>query len=396
MNLPMRKMMGACLLALAGLVGGNARAGDAATVFADQGAMGEALFQELAAGSGNLVISPFSLGSALDMTLAGARGDTEKEMRRALSHQTLSREAVAAAYDDVFARIKELNQGITLTNANGLCLAESSGLLQKSYRDLLQKHFAAEIFAAPEAEAVNHWVNQKTNGKIVKLLEAFPANTVCVILNAVYFKGNWAVQFKPTATREGDFHVTMDKTTKVPMMHQTGKFTLVENDLGQAIVLPYVQKDLAMIVMLPAKDDSGKGLAEMISQAATLYRQGRTENVQVTLPKFKLEYSADKISGAYQKLGMKKAFSAAEADFGGMTGQSQPGLIWIHSIVHKAVIEVNEEGSEAAAATAVIMVTKSAMRTPEFRADRPFLFAIVDTKTNATLFLGRVRNPAAK
>ena len=392
----MKRVMASALLTIAGLMG-NAWAGDATTVFADQRTMGEALFQELATGSENLVISPFSLGSALDMTLAGARGDTEKEMLLALSHKTLPRDAVAAAYGDVFARIKELNQGITLNNANGLCLAECSGLLQKPYRNLLQKQFAAEIFAATDIGTLNGWVKKKTSGKIEKLLDSFPPNCVCVILNAVYFKGNWASQFKPSATCEDDFHVTKDKITRVPMMNQTGKFTLVENEKGQALVLPYAQKDLAMIVMLPAgNDDSGKGISAMIDQAVAAYRQGRKPEVLVTLPKFRMEYKADKIGTAYQKLGMKKAFSATEADFGGMTGKSQLGQIWIGSIIHKAIIEVNEEGSAAAAATGVVMVAKSAMRIPEFRADRPFLFAIVDTKTDATLFLGRVRNPAAK
>lgn len=392
----MKRVMATTLLTVAGLMG-NAWAGDATTVFADQRTMGEALFQELAAGSENLVISPFSLGSALDMTLAGARGDTEKEMLLALSHKTLPRDAVAAAYDDVFARIKELNQGITLNNANGLCLAECSGLLQKPYRNLLQKQFAAEIFASTEANAVNDWVKKKTNGKIEKLLDAFPANTVCVILNAVYFKGNWAAQFKPAATQEGDFHVSLDKTIKTPMMHQTGNFILAATDLGPALVMPYVQKDLAMVVVLPAPgQDSGAGLGAAIGKAVEQYRQGRPREIRVTLPKFKMEYDAEKIGTAYQKLGMKKAFSATEADFGGMTGKSQPGQIWIGSIIHKAVIEVNEEGSEAAAATGVVMVTKSMPIVREFRADRPFLFAIVDTKTDATLFLGRVRNPAAK
>jgi len=351
------------------------------------------LYGELGAHEGNLFFSPYSISSALGMTSAGARGNTAAEMKHAL-HFTLEQSALHPAF-------KALNRELTasadttgqkLNIANGLVL--TGGNVSPQFKAVLKDNYAAEIFHGGLPE-INGWVKRKTEGKIDRILEELSPNSVCVLLNAIYFKGTWESRFKKSDTREAPFKVSADKQVTVPLMYQEGSFRIISGQDFQAISIPYKGNNLSMVVLLP---DNVDGLAALEKQAddqklaellARLDKQ-RPRKVFLFLPKFKLETGYDLV-GPCEALGMKDAFKADIADFRGMGWPI--GDLWISQIKHKAVVEVNEEGTEAAAATAVEMATKSARHDTVFRADHPFMFIIRDNKSGTLLFMGRMVNP---
>lgn len=347
----------------------------------------------------NLVISPYSIGTAMAMALSGARGDTEKEMAKVLN-QTVSRERMDSANAKILDKMSRFQKekDVVLSTANALCLTPDGALVHPEYKMLLSTEYHSEIFRAQNVSPINAWVAKKTQGKIDKILEKLSANSACVLLNAIYFKGLWASQFDKRLTRPGEFHTTKDKTVSVPMMNQTAEYPLAEHDDFMAAAMPYKLDSLAMVIVLPRKRN---GLAQVEHQLSletvqSILREletSRPTKVMLAMPRFKVESSASLVP-ALQSEGMKLAFSGKKADFGGITGRDNDlGLIWIAQIQHKAFLEVNEEGSEAAVATAVELQTRSAPRITRFQVDHPFLFLLVDKTTDAILFMGRVNDP---
>jgi len=249
---------------------------------------------------------------------------------------------------------------------------------------------------------INGWVEEQTNHKIKDIVpvDAVDALTRLILVNAVYFKGDWNKKFDTTVTKDEDFHVSSSVKIKVPLMHiPKGKFVYgVDQRLNcQAISLPYVGEKLSMIILLP--DHTVTTLADVESQltadhlinAEQRFQMSKRE-VKLWLPHFKLEESLQ-LNNVLRNLGIVDMFGEGVADFSGMDGTKD---LYVSKVLHKAFVEVNEEGSEAAAATAVVMMMRSASipRDPfEFRADHPFLFYIVDNSTKAILFLGRVTKP---
>lgn len=362
-------------------------------------AAGLALFRTAWPADGNVVLSPYSIGAAMTMALAGARGETEAELAAALgAGGVLDRlDAVQRTAREQLMKSAS-GEGVQLRIANGLALAEHGDLIVPAFRDRVRDAYAAEIFPAPDVAAVNAWVEKETHGRIRDLLQKFPPNCVAVLLNAVWFKGLWEKPFDPDLTRPGPFRLDGGETIEVPTLQQSADFSVLRNDMMEAIALPYAGGDLVMIVLLPPP---GKALGELERRldAKTLedtlaeLKNKPAGRRRLSLPKFKMTVEAGLVP-AFEKLGVHRAFSAEEADFGGMVGRdTAPGLIWISDILHKAFIEVNEEGSEAAAATAVIMVTRAMMEEDAFTVDRPALFLIVDQPTGAILFLGRLADP---
>jgi serpin B len=354
------------------------------------------LYRELGANEGNLFFSPYSISSALGMTYAGAGGNTADQMKRAL-HFQLEQAALNSAFKGLNKELMGAAQksGQKLSIANALVLTGSN--VSGGYKDILKNYYDAEIFGGG-LERINGWVKQKTEGKIDRILEQLSANSVCVILNAIYFKGAWETQFDTKSTREAPFSISTNAQVKVPLMYRKDTYKLLESETFQAISLPYKGKTLSMVVLLPKSVDGLPAVEQQLTAAnlagwlSKLDRQS-DRKVSVYLPKFKLESGYDLVS-PFQKMGMTDAFSPA-ADFTGMGWQK--GLLWIGQIKHKAFVEVNEEGTEAAAATAVEMITKSMpVREPVFRADHPFFFMIRDNETGTILFMGRMANPAGK
>lgn len=347
----------------------------------------------------NLVISPYSIGTAMAMALSGARGDTEKEMRKVLN-QTVPRERMDSANAKILDKMNRFQKekDIVLSTANALCLTPDGALVHQDYKTLLSTKYHAEIFRAQNVDPINAWVAKKTHGKIAKILGGLSANSVCVLLNAIYFKGLWASQFDKKLTQPGKFYTTQDKPLSVPMMHQTAEYSIARHDDFMAVAMPYKADSLAMVVILP---NEKKGLArvedklsvKMVQSVLSDLEKNKPAKVMLSLPRFKIEFGASLIP-AFKSDGMKLAFSAEKADFGGITGRDNAlGLIWIAQIQHKAFLEVNEEGSEAAAATAVEFATRSKSRITRFQVDHPFLFLLVDKTTEAILFMGCVNNP---
>ena len=360
------------------------------------------LYGRLKGGEGNLFLSPYSISTALTMTYGGARGETADQMANVLRLPS-SGEAVHAAYA---ALQNDLNAagpgapGFELVAANRLWgqkgytfLPDFLSLLKANYgAGLEQLDFTADTEVA--RKAINVWIEKQTRDKIQDLIKpgVLPAQTGLVLTNAIYFKGKWAEKFRKEATREWDFFVTPETKVIAPFMYQEAEFGYFEGDGLQALELPYQGDRLAMVVLLPGAKDGLAALEASLSAekvAGWLGNLHRRE-VRVALPRFKTtaEFS---LADTLVAMGMTDAFNPKAADFSGMTGTKDLTIV---AVVHKAFVEVNEEGTEAAAATAVVAKSEGiAEPPPVFRADHPFLFLIRDTKTGAILFLGRILDP---
>lgn len=350
------------------------------------------MYRNLAAEKGNLFFSPLSVSSALGMTYAGARGNTAKEMKDALHFHPPQAELPAAFRElnrELAANATRTGQKLNIANA----LVLTGGDVSREYKKILKDYFDSEIFGGGLAE-INGWVKKKTEGKIDRILEELSANSVCVILNAIYFKGVWESRFDKRRTKDAPFHVSPGRQVTVPLMYQKGRFRVLEGRDFSALSIPYKGNDLSMIILLP---DVEAGLASLEKQLDTGSLQRwlteldnqRIQQVDLYLPKFKLETGYNLVP-PFKRMGIKDAFTG-RADFRGM-GWPQ-GDLWIAQIKHKAFVDVNEEGTEAAAATAVEMATKSVAYPREFRADHPFVFIIRDNLTGAILFMGRLVEP---
>jgi serpin B len=336
------------------------------------------MYRELGAKEGDLFFSPYSVSKALCMTYAGARKNTAKEMANVLHFQMVQKKL-----HPTFKELgRELNDtarenGQKLNIANALIL--TGGNVDNTFKTLLKDNYDAEIFGGG-LDAINDWVKSKTEGKIEKILEELDTNSVCVLLNAIYFKGIWSRPFEKSKTHDALFTVSATKTTPTSLMAQKNDFKIMAENDFQAVSSPYKGDNLSMVILLPNAVD---GLAALEKNLTPQNLNGWLEKldkesvqkVRLYLPKFKLETGYD-LKDPLQKMGMKDAFEENIADFRGM-GFPKKGDVWIGQIKHKAFVEVNEEGTEAAAATAVEMVTKSIHHEKVFRADHPFysLFA---------------------
>ncbi len=352
------------------------------------------LYHELKEPAKNLLISPLSIGTAMDMALLASSGETELEMGKILLRPAdrQDREQQDLSLQQEINRLQDA--GVVLNSANALFVTSGTDLVQDSYRNAIQKNFQGEIFEGLDVDPVNEWVEQKTQGKIKKLLSRLHPNSVCALLNAVYFKGLWARPFDAESTFDGEF-LGEQSTVEVPLMQTSQKMAYLKKDSFQAIAMPYQNEELQFVVLLPeelqglsALEDE-LGSQELANVLAEL-QAAPSVKVDLTLPRFSLEWSSSLVD-AFRAIGLKSPFSPEKAEFERLTGRkNSPGLVYIDQIQHKAVLEVNEEGSEGAAATAIAFAVRSMARPITFRADHPFMFMIVDSRTASVLFLGRV------
>ena len=363
------------------------------------------LYAQLRTQDGNLFLSPYSISSALAMTYAGARANTAAEMEQTL-HFTGGQAGTHPAFAALQARLTKIEEkgDIQLAVANSLWPHISHPFLP-GYLAQVKAAYDAVItpqdFAGNTEGArrtINRWVEQKTRDKIKDLIPPgnLDALTRMVLVNAIYFKGNWAVPFKSAQTAPGEFYVSTDSTVRVPLMNQTRGMPHGEFEDCQVVKLLYAGGELSMLVVLP-KEKAGLAALEarLTPEQVAEWRAGLSERqVRLSLPKFKLTWGVAELKEPLKALGMVDAFSDTQADFSGMDGQAD--WLYIGAVLHKAFVEVNEEGTEAAAATAVVMQAR-AMRPPpqvEFRADHPFLFLIQEEATGAILFMGRMADPS--
>jgi serpin B len=370
------------------------------------------LYAKLAADTkGNMFFSPFSLDTALAMTYCGAAGNTADQMAKTL-HSELRPDMFSIAHGELLRFLKpppikhaidETGKPTTrpayeLVVANALW-GQKGCAFKPDFTQLLQKSYGAGVNEVnfsqtePARKTINDWVAKETKDKIKDLLPKDTLNnsTRLVLTNAIYFKSNWAQKFAKSVTKDAPFKLTADKSVDVPMMHQQREFGYAENDDVQVLTLPYIDNDLSMVIVLPRKVD---GLAD-VEKSRTFGVGKETQlEVDVTLPKFK--FSSDlSLADTLKAMGITDAFDATKADFSGMADKEK---LFLSAVIHKAFVAVDEDGTEATAATAVAVAAADghghAPQEPKiFKADHPFMFMIRHNATGDILFMGRVADP---
>ncbi|XP_070320586.1 serpin B3-like [Odocoileus virginianus] len=365
----------------------------------------------------NIFLSPFSISSALAMTYLGARENTASEMQKVLHFSEITANTKGGATKDpvekpgnvhhhfqkLLMELKKSTDAYELSVANRLYGRKDFPFLQE-YMDNVQKYYLASVESADFVSAaeesrkmINSWVESQTNGRIKDLFSQNSLNgSVLVLVNAVYFKGQWQEEFKKENTVEEKFWLNKDTSKPVQMMKQTNHFNFVSLEDVQAKILeiPYKGEELSMMVLLPNEVDGLQEVEDQLS-AENLIEWTSPQNmgkrqVDLYLPRFKVEDSYDLVPTLHA-LGMVDAFNGVVADFSGMTGRRD---LVVSTVVHKSFVEVTEEGTEAAAATGVSHIRITSLPFHEsFRCDHPFLFLIKHIKTNSILFCGRVSSP---
>ncbi len=348
----------------------------------------------------NVFISPLSVAIALAMTYNGAQGTTKQAIAQVLGFDNLNLQdiqAINAANQSLLSMGDNLDAQIQLAFANSLWLRQGISLnddFVQQLQDFFQSQVASLDFSDPDAATtINRWVAEKTQGKIQNLVTPdLIRAAILLLINAIYFKGRWTRRFNKASTAKQPFHAPGSRC-KHPMMTQSGRYRYCETDLFQAVSLPYGEGYVSLYVFLPKPSSS---LAEFQTQLTSdNWQRWMVQFCETTgeigLPRFTVEYEQS-LNDALIGLGMGEAFSE-QANFASMGA----GPLTISDVIHKAVIEVNEAGTKAAAATAVIMTRSAAPMSPfKMIVDRPFFHAIRDDRTGALLFMGFVLNPAAK
>ena len=347
----------------------------------------------------NIFISPFSVSVALAMTLNGAAGETEQAMTNTLQLHGLDSESINTGYAGLRQTLLTSDPKVTLTIANSLWARQGFSFKP----DFLQRNtqfFGAEISTldfdnSSASKTINQWVDINTNGKIQKIVgDQIDPITVLFLINAIYFKGTWQKEFDPSKTREGPFHLANGDEKQVPMMRQQRWYPYYREENFQAISLAYGDGQMSMYIFLPDRESDLNIFLENLNAESweNWMSQFHEQDVSLVMPKFKLEYGKT-LNDPLKALGMDVAFDPELADFSRMASL-EFGNLYIEKVVHKTFVEVNEEGTEAAAATSVEVGVKSVPPPPiSFSVDRPFFFAIRDNETKTVLFMGIVVEP---
>ena len=367
----------------------------------------KALKNDLQFAGQNLFYSPSSLSIALAMTSMGARGNTAVQMSKALHWEAMPQDQLHTEEKRFLDALQQSNAaGNELLAANRLFVQKNFSLVQE-FVEGTKKFYDAEIAlvdyqkdAEGARKEVNGWVEEQTKQKIKNLIPegVFNSLTRLTLVNAIYFKGFWQNQFDKEATFPQKFSVSESEKVEVQMMHKTTKFKHIE-DAGelacQVLELPYQGEDLSMIILLPHVTHGLAKLEESLThdqlqKALESVSQSHPHKVEVSLPRFRLTQQF-LLNNILAKMGATDMFSEFKADFSGIT--PGPEKIYVSHVIHKAFVEVNEKGTEAAAATGVVMNARMALMNPIFCADHPFLFMICHKKSGAILFMGRVTKP---
>ncbi|MFC2056941.1 serpin family protein [Chloroflexota bacterium] len=383
----------------------QASQGDLTTLVGGNSEFAFNLYQRLRNTDGNLFYSPYSISLALAMTYAGARGETEEQMADALNF-LLPQDSLHRTFNGLDTALSGRGEGAKGKDREGFRLNVINAIWgQKDYEflseflDLLAENYGAglrilDFVAAPEPSriTINDWVSDQTEGRIEDLIPqgAIDELTRLVLTNAIYFNAAWQFPFEEDSTTDGPFHLLDGKEITVPMMKQTESFGYATGDGYRAVELPYDGHELSMVILLP---DTGQFEAYENSMnhktVEGIISELQNRQVSLSMPQFEFE-SEFSLKNVLAAMGMPVAFSST-ADFSGMTGNRD---LFIDEVIHKAFVSVDEAGTEAAAATAVIMKLTAMPEEPvSVTVDRPFIFLIQDIETGAILFIGRVLNP---
>ena len=398
----MRSLFGIVLLSVflfsmgvAGVAGDTLHSVDEEVISANT-LFGFNLFSELVredAGK-NVFISPLSISIALGMTYNGAAGKTQEAMAKALELKGMKLEKINPGYAGLMKGLKSSDPRVELLIANSLWArreVEFEPDFLKRNKEFYKARITTLDFADPGSPGViNKWVSENTKGEIKKIVEQIDPQTVMFLINAIYFRGKWSCEFDKSRTKDDIFYLLDGTEKSVPMMSQSGRYQYYRGKGFQAVSLPYGDGRMSMYIFLP---DEGSSLSDFL---AGLNRENWGKWLplfhymegDIRLPRFKLEYEKS-LNNALESLGMGIAFDPGKADFRGMSDTT----LYIQSVLHKAVVEVNEEGTVAAAVTSVMMGITSVPERFTFIVNRPFFFAIHDNQTNSLLFMGAVVKP---
>lgn len=347
----------------------------------------------------NVLLSPLSVSSALALTTTGGAGKTGEEMREALGLGGKTNDEIGEGYRVLLDLLRHPGEeGIRTNVANSLWLNEGKPFLDE-FVGRSRDDFGAEVervdFAAPQTlRTMNEWVENATEGKIKRMLESVEADAAMYVLNAVYFNGAWTTPFNPNRTKDGLFRVSPGDTVSVPMMSGGGRYLYAKKDGYEAIRLPYGKRESAyMAVLMPDEDVPLSELAVRLAENPGLLTESyEARPGSIEVPRLRLEYSEDLV-GTLRRAGIAEAFEPDRSDFSAMA--PEPPNLFISKVTHRAALAMDEEGTEAAAATVVEMLAGAAPPEEPFemKVDRPFIAAIVDGGTGCVLFAGAVFDP---
>lgn len=348
-------------------------------------------------GQDNVFVSPSSVAIALSMTYNGASGETQKAMAKALQLQGLSLSELNQANADLKNSLEKADPSVQVAIANSLWAREGvsfkSGFIDRNQTFYDAKVKTLDFNSAAAPGEINSWVKESTRGKINQIVDQIQPDQVMFLLNAVYFKGKWTNEFdkKQTATRP--FYLANGTQKQHPLMQQKGKYRYYENEQFQAVSLPYGSEQMSLYVFLPNEKSSLSTFYKTLTDKnwQTWMQQFSQRQGSIQIPRFKLSYDTE-LKDALSALGMKVAFDPSNANFSNLSDATTN----INEVKHKTFVEVNEEGTEAAAVTSVgITVTSVQVEEPPFEmvVNRPFFCAIRDNKTGEILFMGSIVNP---
>jgi serpin B len=349
----------------------------------------------------NIFISPLSISTALTMVYNGAEGSTKEAMAETLEITGMTTEEVNQNYLNLIGSLENADSGVHLNIADSIWMKEEfAPSVKQAFIKQLSTYFKSDLytrdFEDPKTVSeINSWISTKTNNKINKMIEKVDDQIVMFLINAIYFKGDWATPFDEKETHTDDFNLPDGSKVKVSFMSNTDDYKYYSGSNYEAIRLPYGRDKMAMYVLLPNEDLDIDSFIESISQSEldeSFSSYAKTE-VDIDLPKFKLEYGVKRLNDALNNLGMGIAFNPGEANFEGIAPVHASNNLYIDFVDHKAFVEVNEKGTEAAAATVVGIGRTSIPLTQTFTVDRPFVFIIRDDRSGSILFMGKITNP---
>lgn len=363
------------------------------------------LYQAVAVNSNeNLFLSPFSIATVLSMVYLGARNNTARQLENTLNASSFKNK-LHEAFHEYMNHLLSESKNVTLKSANRI-YANQNLPVSDDYKTQLTKFYLSTIEsvdfdkkAVETKDAINDWVEQYTNGKIKNLIpdNVLTRDTLLVLINAIYFKGNWAEKFPKEATSKREFLLGPGQQIEHDMMYISDKYFIkMDADMHCKILeLPYSGNKLSMFVILPDQIDGLGSLEQRLKpeffQSMLQLKGFRKREVEVFLPKFRLE-SRFEMKDILSEMGLSDLFDKEKSDLSAMVSEKR--RVYVSKVIHKAFVEVNEEGTEAAAATAGLVMCLMSMEIGiEFKADHPFLFTIVDKQSQTVLFIGRVTNP---
>ncbi len=346
--------------------------------------------------STNVFISPLSIHMALAMTWNGAEGTTRDQMAEAMNFPNMSAGEMNLSYKNLIHELLSVDEKVTMEVANSIWY-RNTYVINQAFIDTNTEYFDAVVqgvdFDNPNAkDIINAWVADNTHGLIEEIIQEINASHLMFLVNAIYFKGIWQNGFKKSNTEPTPFHMSTGSIKEVPTMFTKAEFAQTSAEDYHVIELPYGRGNFSMLVFLPDGETSpGEVIASLNAQEWELLtgRLGQTYETELYLPKFSYEYELE-MNEVLISMGMEDAFAPSLANFSGIADAD----LYLSEVKHKTFVEVNEEGTEAAAVTAVgVSLTSMPAYLPVFRVDRPFVFALRETQTNTLLFLGKVEYP---